>query len=245
MLPRSNSLFHFTKSLDVLESILRDGFWPRYCAEDVRWLGLRDDEFLAFPMVCFCDIPISRIAEHVEFYGSYGLGMTREWAEKNTLNPVMYFSGQTPLLTAINTNAVRLLQLPEELKEPAKKDHRYVLAYSKPTRGAMLVSGKPLEKDFYQESEWRYVPAGKGITEYLKVAQFQDTEKLKIHNEATRESSLLKFAPTDVRYIFVPRDSDIPRIITFIQSEMDDYPAVDLKVLMSRVTSLESLTADV
>lgn len=245
MLPRSNSLFHFTKSIDVLESILLNGFWPRYCAEDVKWHGRRDNEFIAFPMVCFCDIPISRIDEHVGFYGSYGLGMTREWAEKNVLNPVMYFSGKTPLLDAVNANASRLFKLPEDLKEPALKDHRYFLAHSKPTRGAMLISGKREEKDFYQESEWRYVPTGEGVTEYLKEAQFGDDKKLENYNQATRKSSLLKFSPADVRYIFVPRDSDIPRIVTFIQSELDGYPAVELKVLMSRVTSLESLAADV
>lgn len=37
----------------------------------------------------------------------------------------------------------------------------------------------------------------------------------------------------------------IPDVINFIQTEMDKYSSSDLKVLMSRVTSLESIANDV
>ena len=50
--------------------------------------------------------------------------------------------------------------------------------------------------------------------------------------------------PSDVKYIFVKSDSDIPDIINFIQTELDRFPAAALKVLMSRVVSLESITMD-
>lgn len=43
--------------------ILKEGFKFAYCAEHFG------DEFLAIPMVCFCDIPISRCTEHSEKYG--------------------------------------------------------------------------------------------------------------------------------------------------------------------------------
>jgi len=92
--PRAISLFHFTKSMDVLQTILKEGFWPRYCLEDVQWQGHDTYEFVAYPMVCFCDIPISRISEHVGFYGSYGIGLTKQWGIKNNLNPVFYFSAR-------------------------------------------------------------------------------------------------------------------------------------------------------
>ena len=50
--------------------------------------------------------------------------------------------------------------------------------------------------------------------------------------------------PNDIKYIFVKSDSDIPNIVNFIQSELDNYPGVDQKILMSRVVSLESLHQD-
>eukprot|EP01034_Spumella_vulgaris_P011525 gene11525-14663_t len=71
-----------------------EGFWPRYSLEDFRWQvsGPNSHEFAAFPMVCFCDIPLSRIDEHVGFYGSYGLGLSREWGIRAGLNPVQYIA---------------------------------------------------------------------------------------------------------------------------------------------------------
>lgn len=90
MKPKSDNLFHFTKSIDILELILVGGFKPRYCLEDVAWQGIDTEEFIAFPMTCFCDIPLSRISEHTDFYGQYGLGMSKDWGAKNNLDPVLY-----------------------------------------------------------------------------------------------------------------------------------------------------------
>ena len=35
---KSNSLFHFTPKEEYLLDILENGFWPRYCSEDIEWL---------------------------------------------------------------------------------------------------------------------------------------------------------------------------------------------------------------
>jgi hypothetical protein len=92
MRPRSQSLFHFTNQAESLFDILKAGFWPKYCLEDIGWQNFEKFDYIAFPMVCFCDIPLSRIAEHTGYYGSYGIGLKKEWAEKNALNPVLYIS---------------------------------------------------------------------------------------------------------------------------------------------------------
>lgn len=246
MLPRSRSLFHFTKNMVVLESILTNGFWPRYCLEDVQWQNHAAHEFIAFPMVCFCDIPISRILEHVGFYGSYGIGLTKEWGTKNNLNPVFYFSGDNPVHRAIKQLTGVVLGLDdEETKTRSLRNIRHILAHSKPTTGRMIVSGEPVIKDFYQESEWRFVPDHHKISDYLRFDDYKDEAHLNECNEETLSSCKLKLLPSDVRYIFVPKDSDIPSIMNFIQSKLDHYPNADLKLLMSRVTSLESIAVDV
>jgi len=94
---RPQTLFHFTKSLNVLKAILVEGYWPRYCLEDIAWLGTPSASLVSFSTVCFYDIPLSRVAEHVSFYGNYGLGMSKEWAESNNLNPVLYVARQNNL----------------------------------------------------------------------------------------------------------------------------------------------------
>lgn len=243
--PRSSTLFHFTKSLDVLKSILRDGFWPRYCLEDIEWQG-HNMEFVAFPMVCFCDIPISRISEHVSFYGSFGLGLTKEWGAKNNLNPVMYFAGDNGLPECITSLVEAISHIEDEEKEnEANANIRFILAHSKPINGRMIMAGEPVYKDFYQESEWRLVPQNDSVKDFMLKEDFEDKEKLLSHNEDTREHCQVKVSPDDVKYIFVPRDSDIPKVINFIQAELDHFPNADVKVLMSRVTSLESMYEDI
>ena len=82
MQPRSDTLFHFTKNINTLKNILQNGFWPRYCLEDFNWYNA-ELGYIAYPMVCFCDIPLSRINEHVKFYGDYGIGLTKNWGLTN------------------------------------------------------------------------------------------------------------------------------------------------------------------
>ncbi|MBN1471996.1 MAG: hypothetical protein JW925_09460 [Syntrophaceae bacterium] len=91
----TSTLFDFTAKAEHLISILENEFRPRFCLEHRRELNplesfLLNDE--AIPMVCFCDLPLSTIAPHLEFFGNYGLGLTKEWGIQNGLNPVMYMS---------------------------------------------------------------------------------------------------------------------------------------------------------
>jgi len=244
MKPKSETLFHFTKSMDVLEKVLTDGFWPRFCLEDVHWLGYEEFDYISYPMVCFCDIPLSRISEHVSFYGNFGLGMTKSWAEKNGLNPVFYISGTNHVARSFNRLNYHANKITnhDEL-EKSKITIRYLYAFSKPTEGEMVLDGAPVKKSFYQESEWRYVPQN-SIPSYLLRTSHDTIDILNSANNYTLENCLLEFTPQDIKYIFVNSDSDIPRIMNFIQNNMDKHPAVDLKILMSRVVSLESLSQD-
>lgn len=196
-------------------------------------------------MVCFCDIPLSRISDHVNFYGQYGLGMTREWAKFNGLNPVFYLAGGNPVMKALRMLKKHANALDEGIMTHAKRTIRYVYAHAKPVNGIMIVDGTPVEKDFYLESEWRHVPEKAEIKAYLRHSAFLDTERLDRENQMTSQHCRLRFTPRDIRYIFVRSDADIPEIINFIQTKLDHYPHADTKVLMSRVTSLDSIQGDV
>lgn len=242
--PKSHTLFHFTKSSNTLKAILSGGYWPRYCLEDVRWVGQRSEDYIAFPMVCFCDIPLSRISEHIVFYGSYGLGMTKEWASQNGLNPVLYLSQVNDLSRNLCLLNVYANLLSEDNREKAKKTMRYIYAHIKPLSGNMIVGKHVVVKEFLQESEWRYVPCRENVTSYLKQKDFDSSDILEGANEASLANAKLEFTPKDVKYIFVPADSDIPDLVNFIQEELDNFPAADLKVLLSRIISIESVSRD-
>jgi hypothetical protein len=131
MNPKSNTLFHFAKSRETLKLILKSGFWPRYCLEDVGWLGYYSYEYVAYPMVCFCDIALSRISENVGFYGEFGIGLTRQWAEANGLNPILYVAGENNVTSSFRElNEHSNKHSVFEQRESAKVSMRYLLSAS-------------------------------------------------------------------------------------------------------------------
>ena len=102
----SNSIIHFTKTKESLKGILENNFKLSFCKETFH-LG-NDVSRIYVPMVSFCDIPLSEVKNHIEKYGAYGIGLTREWAIKQGLNPVLYLEkesgkarGQTLHLTLL------------------------------------------------------------------------------------------------------------------------------------------------
>jgi len=206
--------------------------------------GPQDHDFAAFPMVCFCDIPLSRIEEHVDFYGHYGVGLSRAWGERSGLNPLLYIAGTNSLATSlVNLAGVSRRHNPDDSALAAHLLH-HMASFTKPVSGQMTIATERVEKDFYQESEWRFVPDHDELPQFLSQSQFVDKKLLADANQKARDISMLRFTPADVRYIFVQFDSEIPAMINFIQSELDMHSAADTKVLMSRVTSLETVRSD-
>jgi hypothetical protein len=240
MNPKSDNLFHFTRSRDSLKGILLNGFMPRYCLEDVGWLAI-GDKFMAYPMTCFCDIPISRIGDHTGFYGNYGLGLTKDWGLKNGLTPLVYASPGSAATTAVNYLInLRFDGLPDA-DARAKENGRNMyglLTLIKPIKGNIWSGGVLTEKEFYQENEWRYVPsAGNAIFE-------RDFATEKDARNKEMEAHKLGISPNDIRYIFVPDDTEIPVLVDFIDKEMGHFPHNDLKMLTTRLISLETIAKD-
>ena len=86
----SKNLFHFTKK-NVLENILKKGFYAMYSREEIFSTVLnRNHPPHYIPMVSFCNIPLTMVKNHCNLYGSYGIGLTKGWAVKNKINPVLY-----------------------------------------------------------------------------------------------------------------------------------------------------------
>ncbi len=243
---RSSTLFHFTKSPNILESILINGFYPRYSLEDISWLGSSKLRFIAYPIVCFCDIPLGRIIDHIGFYGDFGIGMTRDWAISNGLNPVTYISDTSLLSKSLNKCFDGLLKFKvKEGSDAYLKHSRCVVAYSKPLIGTMIVNGQPASKEFYHEYEWRYVAQHSEIPEYLHEGRIKDHEKLEKFNDLAAQKAKLEFTTKDVKYLFVKSDADIPDLVNFINVKLDKFPAADLKILTSRIISVDTIAKDI
>ena len=245
---QNSSLFHFTRTADALCAILDEGFWPKYCVEDIRWQDFEEGyHFVAFPITSFCDIPLLRISDHAEFYGKYGIGLSKDWATRKGLNPVLYVQSES----AVKESFLQIFEFMHRHASSNEKEQghvdwtRHLLSFVKPLKGQMHVEGKLLNKDFYNESEWRYVPKSDQFPSHMLKTEFDNQEQRDHCERLTKKHASLNFVPNDIRHVFVPTDADIPRVLDFILKGLERYSMAELKILMSRVTSLETVTRDI
>lgn len=241
MNPRTKSLFHFTRTLDTLQHILLEGFWPHYSLEDISWLNGGVPR-LAWPMVSFCDIPISRLDEHTKFYGSYGVGLCRERWKPTGLNPIFYVSPDSILRDSLRE---LLLEVRKTQDLRSKSNAMVVLAHCKPLAGEMTVDGQKRRREFYSECEWRFTPwvEGVGGGKYgflMKEEDFCNEHILKEANEERRKDDMLEFYPDDVRYLLVKSIEDVPRLARFINEKLHHYSSDALDVMKTSPSILPS-----
>lgn len=82
----TNSVVHYTDSIEKLKGILEEGFRLKYCVEKFEFIP-GEEQKIVYPMVSFCDIPFTEIKNHVESYGYYGIGLTKKWAKEKKAKP--------------------------------------------------------------------------------------------------------------------------------------------------------------
>ncbi len=273
---KSNSLFHFTPEEEYLLDILENGFWPRYCSEDIEWLIPKDlknelekqeedDLFISFiknliknnissiayPMSCFCDIPLSKITAHTDFYGGFGLGMTKEWGIRKGLNPIFYLSDNSIIPNLIQSFLLKTVPIDFWKSIQSEKTNQntiiQLMKFLKPLSGKMKVNGKEVTKNFDEECEWRYAPASDEnnlFPNFLPNFLANNNEELQDSNIVTKKVASLNFEPSDIKYIFVPEDSNIPTIINKINTIFTNYPEHERLLLLSKVISLDTIRKD-
>jgi len=243
-----DSLFHFTSCLSNLLGILDNTFYPRYCYEEFE-LTAETKSFMhnAIPMVCFCDIPLSQLMNHIGTYGKYGLGMRKEWGIRSGLNPVVYF----------NRNSNMANNLRQALLQFVRSNSARVLAetlmYLKPYEGILYRSGRVTKKDvrFYDEREWRYVPATRvmeknqlelAISEdvYRRLEQLADANR-KLERDETR----LSFNADDIKYIIIGDEQEINQMIGKLREiKGNRYDSDTIDRLASRIITVEQIEND-
>ena len=154
------------------------GIIPNYCEED---LSFDNNEFVVgIPMASFCDIPITLLDEHNSRYGNYGVALTKEWAIRKGLTPIMYIANDDVLRSVYyhherNQKVIdwyNRIDVKKRLAEDtvlkgfpledyvkmlsAKQEHAFnthIIGYLK------QYEGKYQKKSInnYAENEWRYI----------------------------------------------------------------------------------------
>lgn len=199
----ANSLFHFTKELETVRSILQSKrFIAFYNIENVKDI-YPEIGYLGFPMTCFCDIPLKFIETHTEKYGTYGIGLRKGWREEHKICPVQYGVSDSllsksyrelegNLTTSLNILTTSKGTTSSYLIDSLSKalDNRIRLSlYLKP-----FYNGK---KSNYEDREWRYVPQNPQAS---KVDDDSENSKTKLNKDYDK-SYELPFSYEDVEHL--------------------------------------------
>ena len=246
----SNSIIHFTRTKESLMGILENNFKIHYCREKI-FLPESYRE-LYVPMVSFCDIPLSEVKEHINKYGSYGIGLTREWAVRTGLNPVLYLEKKSVLAHNLNVSRKILVDAPDgdykDLDEVGKCTAD-IFRYTKNYEADLNRGGKTIKNyRFSDEREWRYVPHFENDFEMSIGASYWDDEENKdeVENDKQKLSLLeVPFEPNDIKYIIIENDNEISDFLDFLKkAKGKQYTYHDIERLMTRLLTTEQIMSD-
>lgn len=206
---------------------------------------------------------IKRNYTHTDFYGEYGIAFSKEWGEKNNLQPIHYLNEQSlytkhfaeTINDALNTNNVSDSYVDDILDR---------LCFIKPLRGIMKRKNKKetgeeieigFQKNFHDEKEWRYVPSRESIrrTNVERIVANSYLLDMDINSRLSTDQYKelwLHYNYEDIRYIIVP---DISARIDFINtilsiSEEQFNSESDIMtqkyILISKILVLEEIRKD-
>lgn len=226
----SNTLFHFTNSIDNLLNIMREDFIPHFSLEKIK-LGKMNFNF-AYPMVCFCDIPLSQIKNHIKHYGNYGIGLTKEWGKENKLNPVQYIERNSDLSDYLSEVVITISSGVKQSKEGLPKSTLYLIKHLK------QYENKDENYRYYDEREWRYLP---------KTEEIMDENSFIIHQRSQGKRKLanhgLRFIPNDISYIIIRDESEINLMISYLRKIKIKYEG-QIDKLISRIITVDQIYND-
>lgn len=222
----SNTLLHQTSKSSLEYFLTIRGFPLSYCKEFVRSTHL--DPSLAFPMVCFSDIPFSGLSKHLQRYDDYTIGMSKEWAKKKKLNPVLYFEEKSTFTRTLVEKFDFWMQKysNDSSNDDARKEfyyYLYLLAFAKNYEGELKT--KKVDFDNYRfsdEREWRYVPeiAEVGIDKFFKT--YKDYDKNKTRYNSDISNVFVPFELTDIKYIVVNDEIEIEHFYNLLLTNYND-----------------------
>lgn len=239
----SNSVIHFTSKIENIKGILKEGFKVKYCLEETKLCSGKISA--AFPMVSFCDIPLSEIKNHISNYGSYAIGLKKEWAVQNRLNPVLYIDFNSYVGESIRESLMEFTKLNDRKKHTLKQLQlidvaRYIKNYQRD-----LERNGTIIKDyrFYDEREWRFVPDLNQTPILISAKSYRDTATKNQKNEDIGKIKLT-FDASDISYIVLKEESEISPFIPFLRECFKRSTLEDFDKLITRIITTNQINED-
>lgn len=226
----STTLFNFTDTFEHLVSNLKNGF---YCGEIYEKLPLKNIiSGYRVPMVCFCDIPLGQIKEHLGWYGNFAIGIRRDYARMHGINPVWYLHSDNLILKRLYNSKEHI-----ELKESP------ILPYIKQFLGYQKISdGTRKKKKFYDEREWRYIPQDNIYrAELILKGKHIENEALV---ESNKKETFMPLKLETIEYIIVNNEENKTRLYEVLRDLSDNNSRVSYEKLISSILTCNQIRKD-
>lgn len=250
--PYPSTIFHFTNKYCSIINILKSLYFKLSYAREHIDFGSETRDF-AVPMVSFCDLRIKETLTHIEKYGNFGIGFSKEWAIKSGLNPVLYLTNNNEISENLMEDLKILFKMLTRAgvidencnsQELQKVYHRYlnIVRFVKNYEGSLHRKGNTRFYRFADENEWRYVlPLDfEKLDLFIKPATSVESSEDKLKaNEVIKEYNL-KFSLDDIRYLIVKQDSYRDSLIDYLNSTN----AVCLDFLKTRIVTVDQIKND-
>jgi len=217
----STTLFNFTDKLEYLIDNLENGF---YCANTYESLPTGANGYVA-PMVCFCDIPLSLIKEHFNWYGRYGIGIKRAYARSLGVNPVWYVTSENRLVT----NLIKTKELPDY-------ERKYLLPYLKKFLGYQKYKDNTYKrKKLYDEHEWRFI-YDPNLVESL-------IGQLVIHNTENESDMRMPLDLNEIEYIIIKNETEFDKMLEKLE-QLSKTKGIRYETLISKLITAKQIERD-
>ncbi|WP_459926285.1 abortive infection system antitoxin AbiGi family protein [Flavobacterium covae] len=257
----ADSIYHFTDNIETVKTILTDKFKGSYCKEVLNYNNELVPMYI--PMISFCDTPLKTYSNLGAIYGKYGIGMSKNWAIKNKLNPVLYIDKNSLLLenfinalkgslTTIEIASKVLKNNPNKQGASISKNMTnsveyltYSLYHTKHYQDNLpRLDNK--EYRFYDEREWRFIPEFQCAVCQLKKSE----EEFNVWRKQSKKKPLLEevsleFDFLDIEHIVIEKNEDLIEIIETIKNIEDSkLKGHQKELLYAKIICFEKLERD-
>ncbi|MBL4729751.1 MAG: hypothetical protein JKY40_10680 [Gammaproteobacteria bacterium] len=221
-----------------MKSIIHNGFYPRLCKEDsvasIRHKFRPGQSYI--PMVCFCDLPLSSVPDHMSSFGAYGLGLNKLWGMSKGITPVLYSHAGSPTSDALASMAASFTKTKTDSPELVT-----LLQFIKSYQG-FVGDSKELVR-FYDEREWRYVPDIAMHEYFVNLNNASAPSDVQQVNENLK-SFPLGFDIGDIEYIIVDNDDDVIELIEWLEGYSTEANRRSILLLLSRILTKRQIKED-
>jgi hypothetical protein len=253
--PETNCVFHFTSEFKTLFKILSErSFNYSYSRE---FILANTEREIGVPCVCFSSRPLSKI-RYMASYGKWGIGLSKDWARRQQLNPVFYLEPKSKTVEIFNESFDKITKEISKYETLDKSEHlpdpiiAYMLNVSSLLFNCKISIGpnKKVNKTnypFLEEREWRsYLDLrdfdGKWEKIITEVGNDWETKKLELNESISKFK--LEFQLEDIEFIIA---NDVEKLISKINisNSFTKENGSKIDILKTKIISYKNLVNQV